>query len=99
MRSRIERTRHSQDDVKIGLGGDGELARCGAKSRYVGAHQRTIQRQGLAATALQTKCNFHMPASDLFLKQTPKLHLDGVGSGRQPKMQIEKTVVHRFQGK
>src|ERR1700722_6027670 len=38
---------NTKDDVEIGFGGNAELASGRAKSRNVGAHQRTIQSQSL----------------------------------------------------
>src|ERR1035438_1783206 len=90
---------NAKDDVEIGFGGNTELASGRAKSRNVGAHQRTIQSQGFAATSLQAKRDFNMATRDLFFQQAPQLHLDGVGTRRQTKMQVEKSVVNGFQRK
>ncbi len=70
--------------------------RC-AKSRDVSAYQRAIQREGFAATALQAERDLDVPAGNFLFEQPAQLHLERVGSRRQTKMQIEKTVVHRFQ--
>ncbi len=94
---RIERAGDSQDGVEIRLGGDGKLTRRRSKRRDVSADQRAIQRKRLAASALQTQRDFDMPAGNLCFEQAPQLHFQRVGARGQTKMQIEKTMVHRFQ--
>jgi hypothetical protein len=94
---RIESSRNAEDNVEIGLSGDGELSGCSPECGDISRNQRTIQRESFVIPPLQIKRDLDMAARNLLFEQPPKLHFERIGAGRQPKMEIEKAVVHRFQ--
>jgi hypothetical protein len=90
----IQRTGYPQDGVEIGLGRKRKLSRRRLKRRQISCHQRTVQRKGIAGSALQAQRNFDMPTRDFFFQQPPQLHLQRIRARRQPEVQVQKAVVH-----
>src|ERR1051326_3909080 len=90
---RIESAGDAEDGVQVGLGGEGEFGGSGAKCGNVPADQLAVERESLAAGALETEGNFHVAASDLLFEKTAQLHLQRVSAGRKTEVQIEEVSV------
>src|SRR5579859_98690 len=95
----IESAWDAEDCVEVGLDGEGEFGGGGAKCGNVSANQFAVERESLAAGALETEGNFHVAASDLFFEKTAQLHLQRVSAGRKAEVQIEEAVIDRLQRK
>src|ERR1700687_3622331 len=72
--------------LRSGPGARGKLGSRGAKCGDVTAHNLAVERECLAARALQAQRYLDMPATHLFFQQAPKLHLEGIGTGGKTEM-------------
>ena len=80
----------------------GSAARPNSAARFpeggnVTADQRAIDRNTVAAAAVETDSQFNVPARDFFLHRAAQLHLEGIHLRRDAEMQIEEAVIYRLQ--
>ena len=93
---RIERAGNAEDGVEIGNGREGKFSRSGAEGSDVSADQFAIQRECFAAASLEVERDLNVSSRHFFFKQAAELHLERIGSGRKPEVEIEEAMVDRL---
>ena len=96
-RGRVQSAGHAQDRVQVGLGRQAELRRRRAKCLNVAAYDLAVEREALAAAALQIERQLHVAAGQFLFQQAAQFHFQRIAVRRHAEVHIEKAMVHRLQ--